>query len=94
MNQMQEQQQVVQEKLKELRIQETSADGIVSVTFNGEHEVLDLKVDWGRVEDHDMVEDLLIAVMNSANTKIAAATADITKNSLSGILPPGLSNLI
>lgn len=94
MNQMKEQQEVVKEKLAQLRIEESSSDGIVKMVLNGEHEMLDLKIDWDQAIDNDMVEDLLIATFNAANVKVTAAIADVTKNSLSGILPPGLSDMI
>ena len=91
--------QQVQERLAEMHarlaektVEVTSGGGMVAVVMNGKHEVVSLKIDPEVVNpaDVEMLEDLVIASLNEARTRVD----DMVRNemsSLTGGLPiPGL----
>lgn len=69
---MQSQMKDVQSKLKELTAQGTSGGGLVKIEMNGEMEVTKVTIDPIAVDprDIDMLQDLIIAAMNSAQSNI------------------------
>ena len=93
--QMQEQ---VQTKLSQTVVEASSGGGAVTVTMNGQKQVLKLKIDAAAVtslssspSDVEMLEDLVVAAFNEAGRR----ADDAMKSSLSGMLgglnlPPGL----
>lgn len=93
--QMQEQ---MQAKLNQTILEASSGGGAVTVTMNGQKQVLKLKIDAAAVTslssnaaDVEMLEDLIMAAMNEAGRRVDEAI----KSSLSGLLgglnlPPGL----
>lgn len=95
LNQMQSLLKDAQRKFEELKLQlaqtvvEASAGGgMVSVRINGNHEVLEVKLDPEVVRnDPDMLPDLIRAAMNEAHRKLEQQM----KSQLGGLsLPPGL----
>ncbi len=93
--QMQEQ---VQTKLNQTVVEASSGGGAVTVTMNGQKQVLKLTIDAAAVSslssspaDVEMLEDLVVAAFNEAGRR----ADDAMKSSLSGMLgglnlPPGL----
>ena len=93
--QMQEQ---VQTKLSQTVVEASSGGGAVTVTMNGQKQVLKLTIDAAAVSslssspaDVEMLEDLVVAAFNEAGRR----ADDAMKSSLSGMLgglnlPPGL----
>lgn len=69
---MQSQMKDVQEKLKELTAEGSSGGGLVKVEMNGEMEVTNITIDPIAVDkrDIDMLQDLIIAAMNSVQANI------------------------
>ena len=90
--QVQERLAEMQARLAEKTVEATSGGGMVTVVMNGKHEVVTLKIDPEVVNpsDIEMLEDLIIASLNEARTRVD----DMIRNemsALSGGLPiPGL----
>lgn len=69
---IQEQMKDVQGKLKEITAEGSSGGGLVKVEINGEMEMVSIKLDSIAVDPRDieMLQDLIIAAFNSAQTNI------------------------
>ena len=78
----------MQEELGEKRINATSGGGAVSVTVNGLHELVEVKIDPAAVDPEDvtMLEDLILTAANEALRK-----AQEVANSQLGKITGGLS---
>jgi nucleoid-associated protein EbfC len=79
----------MQEKLKDERAEGTAGNGLVNISLNGEHEMIDIKIKPECVDPDDVegLEDLIRAAYNDASKKLE-------KNSSSGLgLPGGFSGL-
>lgn len=88
---MQENLQKMQEELVRLETTGEAGGGLVSITINGKHEALRVRIDPSLVgDDKDMLEDLVAAAFNDAvrkadqlkEQKMASVTAGMP-------LPPG-----
>ena len=98
MEQARQMQEQVQTKLSQTVVEASSGGGAVTVTMNGQKQVLKLKIDAAAVTslsssaaDVEMLEDLIVAALNEAGRR----ADDAMKSSLSGMLgglnlPPGL----
>ncbi len=93
MNQMQQQQEALQEKLSAMRITETT-DGI-AVTVSGTREVVNVKIDEAVMADGDaeQVEDLLVIALNRALAKAAEVEQTEAQSLMSGMMPGGMPDL-
>lgn len=69
---IQEQMKDVQGKLKDITAEGSSGGGLVKVTINGEMEMISIKLDTIAVDPRDieMLQDLIIAAFNSAQSNI------------------------
>ena len=93
--QMQEQ---VQVKLSQTVVEASSGGGAVTVTMNGQKQVLKLNIDASatmslssNAADLEMLEDLLIAAFNEAGRRADEAMKASLSGMLGGLnLPPGL----
>ena len=72
MKQAQKMQQKIVEEQKKLESATQSGGGMVSVTVNGKKEIIALTIADEVVEpsDKEMLQDLIIAAVNEANTKM------------------------
>jgi DNA-binding YbaB/EbfC family protein len=88
MKQAQQMQERMQKEMAALRIEATAGGGMVSVSVNGDKQLLSLKIDPEVVskEDVEMLQDLIVAAINDAHRKVEEAM----KSKLGGMLPPGL----
>ncbi|MDD4857482.1 MAG: YbaB/EbfC family nucleoid-associated protein [Candidatus Krumholzibacteria bacterium] len=90
--QVQERLAEMQARLAEKTVEATAGGGMVKVVMNGKHELVSLKIDPEVVNpsDVEMLEDLIIAALNEARTRVD----DMVRNEMStltGGLPiPGL----
>lgn len=69
-----------------------SGGGMVSVVINGRHEMKKIDIDPSliKIEDKEMLEDLVVAAYNEAKSKADAASEDFMSNMMGGMgLPPG-----
>ena len=62
------------QKLEESTVTATSGGGMVEVTMNGKYELQSIKIKPEAVDtdDLEMLEDLVVAAVNDANTQIKA----------------------
>ncbi len=93
--QMQEQ---VQQKLGQTVVEGTSGGGAVTVTMNGQKQVLKIKIDpsavlslSGHVADVEMLEDLVTAACNEAGRRADEAIKSNLSGMLGGLNLPGLT---
>jgi DNA-binding YbaB/EbfC family protein len=90
--QMQEKMAEMQERLAEKTIESSAGGGMVKVTMNGRHEVISLKIDSEVVDpaDVEMLEDLVIAAVNEARSRIDEMIKAEMSSLTGGISMPGL----
>jgi hypothetical protein len=82
----------VRKKLEETVVEGSSGGGVVSITMNGQRDVLKVSVSPGVFEDGDaeMLEDLLLSALRDAKQKSdELASAEMAKVTGPG-LPAGL----
>src|SRR5512134_2570457 len=100
LGQMMKQAQKLQERMGELQEQLATAEvigssggGMVEVTLSGKGDVRKLKIDPSLVdrEEVEVLEDLIVAAMNDAKTKLEAHVAERMAEVTGGLkLPPGI----
>ena len=91
--QMQEKMQSLQEELARKQISADAGAGMVTATVNGKLELLKIKIDKGKIDvnDTEMLEDIITAAVNAAQTKAAEmAREEMQKAATAAGLPPGL----
>ena len=86
--QMQEDMESVQEEIKSLTCEGTSASGTLKVEMNGDHQVTNIFVDETLMSDKDMLEDLIMIAVNDASSKIGEISKEKMKNVTGGLNLP------
>ena len=82
----------MQEKLKDIKVTGTSGGEMVKVEMNGQMEVLSVHIEPEAVDPSDikMLEDLVLAAMHNASSKVKAKLQEEAGNLTGGMnLPPG-----
>jgi hypothetical protein len=90
---MQEKMKAVQEELNRRHVSADAGGGMVEATVNGRSELVKLRIDKSRVDvtDTEMLEDLVVAAVNAAQSKAAAMVqSEMQKMTADLGLPPGL----
>lgn len=92
LKQAQEMQTRLQKELAELRLEGSSGGGMVTVTVDGQKNVLTLKLDPEVVnkDDLDMLQDLIVAAINDAAAKVDEHLAGKLGSLGAGMKIPGL----
>lgn len=93
LQQAQSQMQQVQEELASKSVEGSAGGGMVKVVVNGRHELLSVKIDKTVVdpEDVEMLEDLVTAAVNDAQTRAdEMARAEMSKLA-GGLGLPGMT---
>lgn len=98
MEQARQMQEQVQTKLSQTVVEASSGGGAVTVTMNGQKQVLRLRIDAAAITsltsstaDVEMLEDLIAAAFNEAGRRADEAMKSSLSGMLSGLnLPPGL----
>ena len=67
---MQNQMTEVQSKIDATEMESSAGGGAVSVTVNGKHELVAVKIDKDVLDDVEMLQDLIIAASNEAMRQI------------------------
>jgi DNA-binding YbaB/EbfC family protein len=82
----------MQAMLGEKSVEATSGGGMVKVVMNGRHEILTVKIDPEVVDpsDVEMLEDLVIAAVNEARTKVDEMVKTEMSSITGGMPLPGL----
>ena len=95
MKQAQDMQQKMQDMQLKLEAEESegaSGGGMVKIRINGKNMMLAVKIDDSlmKLEEKEVLEDLLVAAYNDARAKVDAAFSDQMSKMTSGLnLPPG-----
>src|SRR5262245_46827606 len=90
---MQEKMKQMQEELARKQVSADSGGGMVSAVVNGRLEVVKVRIDKSKVDvnDTEMLEDLIIAAINAAQTKAAAMMKEeMAKVAGEMGIPPGM----
>jgi nucleoid-associated protein EbfC len=98
LEQARQMQEKVQTKLSHTVVEASSGGGAITVTMNGQKQVLKLKIDAAAVTslssspaDVEMLEDLVMAAVNEAGRRADEAMKSNLSGLLGGLnLPPGL----
>jgi nucleoid-associated protein EbfC len=83
----------MQTKLESLTIHGQSGGGLVKVTLNGKAAVQAISIDPSlmKPEEREILEDLLVAALTDAKSKVETVAAEEMKSITGGLpLPPGL----
>jgi len=91
---MQSKMQEFQDSLLELEIYGTAGGGMVNVVINGKADVKKIDVDKNLVdpEDKEVMEDLIVAALADAKSKMEAEVNQRMQEITGGLqLPPGMS---
>ena len=93
MQQAQQMQERLQKQMTEMRIDATAGGGMVTVTVNGNKQVLKLVIDPEVVskDDVEMLQDLIVAAIADAHRKVDEALASQMQGMMGGLRIPGLS---
>jgi DNA-binding YbaB/EbfC family protein len=72
MQQVQQMQAQMQQRMAELRVEGTAGGGMVKATVNGSKELLSIAIDKEAVDPNDveMLQDLVVAAVNEAARKV------------------------
>ena len=99
MNQIMQQAQQFQQKLSQMQeelahkqVTSTVGGGMVSVTVNGKHELIDLKIEKEVIDPNeaDMLQDLIVAAVNDAMKQAQNMIQSEMAKLTGGIKIPGL----
>ncbi|MFN0065277.1 MAG: YbaB/EbfC family nucleoid-associated protein [Chlamydiales bacterium] len=84
---LQEKFQEMQEKMKEEKVTGMAGNGLVSVTLNGENEMLSISIKAECVDPDDVegLEDLIRAAHNDARKKLEASAPDMGMGGFPGL---------
>lgn len=91
--QMQSKMEEMQKRLADVESDGQSGGGMVTCVVSGKGEVKKIKIDRSIVdpEDTEMLEDLIVAAIHDAKTKVDQKVADETSKLMGGMkLPPGM----
>ena len=93
MQQAQEMQERLQQRMGEMKVDATAGGGMVTVTVSGHKNLLSVKLDPEVVskDDIEMLQDLIVAAVNDAQRKVDEALAGQMQGMMGGLKIPGLS---
>ena len=93
MKQAQQMQERLQRQMTDMRVEATAGGGMVTVTVNGNKQLLKLAIDPECVskEDVEMLQDLILAAVNDAHRKVDEALAGQMQGMMGGMKLPGMS---
>ena len=82
----------MQKKLSEMEVVGSSGAGMIEVILSGKNDVRKIKIDPTVIDPNDpeILEDLIVAALNDAKSKVEAKVGDKMSEMSGGIqLPPG-----
>ncbi|MEW6733822.1 MAG: YbaB/EbfC family nucleoid-associated protein [Acidobacteriota bacterium] len=88
MKDMQSQQEEMQRKLGEIRVDAAAGGGMVSVVMSGTKEMISIKIEPDAVKegDIDMLQDLIVAAVNEATRKADEKAQEAMRSQFGGLL--------
>jgi DNA-binding YbaB/EbfC family protein len=84
----------MQESLGEVEVAGSAGGGLVRATLNGRGEMRGVSIDDSlvKVDEKEILEDLIVAAVNDARAKVDALVKEKSSEIMGGIeLPPGMS---
>ena len=91
MQQAQQMQDKLQREIAQIKVEATAGGGMVTVTMDGQKNLLKVKIDPEVAGDVEMLQDMIVAASNEAVKKVDAEVQGKTRGLLGGMgLPPGL----
>ncbi len=87
-----EQQEKIESKLREMEILKKSEHGEVEIIVNAKKDIVDITINK-QFEDNAELEDLLVLTIKEAMKEADRIAAEETQNLLNSIMPGGLSGL-
>ncbi len=92
-SQLQSKMKALQEELEHVEVEGVSGGGLVTVRMTAKTEVKGITIDPSllKVEEHEILEDLLVSALNDARRKAETAMQEKMQALTGGLgLPPGL----
>ena len=91
--QMQAKMEEMQAELETLEIEAASGGGMVKAVVNGKQDLISIEIDPEVVDkdDVEMLQDLIVAAINSAREKAGELQAEKMSSITGGMLPPGMN---
>ena len=91
MRQAQQMQERLQQEIAQIKVEATAGGGMVTVTMDGQKNLLAVKIDPEVAGDVEMLQDMVMAAVNEAAKKVDEETKQKMSGMLGGLgLPPGL----
>lgn len=92
MQQVQQMQAAMQQRMSELRVEGSAGGGMVKASMNGQKELLDVTIDKEAVDPNDveMLQDLVKAAVNEASRKVDEEMQNSLGAMTGGMKIPGL----
>ena len=91
MRQAQQMQEKMQQDIAQIKVTATAGGGMVTVTMDGQKNLLSVKIEPEVAGDVEMLQDLVMAACNEAAKKVDEESQRATASLLGGMgLPPGL----
>jgi DNA-binding YbaB/EbfC family protein len=91
MQQAQQMQDKLQREVAQIKVEATAGGGMVTVTMDGQKNLLKVKIDPEVAGDVEMLQDMIVAASNEAVKKVDEEVQGKTRGLLGGMgLPPGL----
>ena len=89
---MQEDLQRVQQEVKASTMDGSAGGGMVKVSINGEHQMLsiDINPEVVNAEDIEMLQDLILAAVNDATSKLQVKMKSAMEGATGGMNLPGM----
>jgi DNA-binding YbaB/EbfC family protein len=93
---MKEQQEELQNKLKEERFIVEAEGGQIKIEMNAAKELVNISIAQSFMDDHDAegLEDILLVSFNRAIEQASMREQEIAQSALKDMLPPGFENLL
>ncbi len=93
MKDLQQMQAKMQSDLDGLEVEGSAGGGVVTARMNGKKQLLGLKLAAEAItpDDHELMEDLVVAAVNDAGRKVDDEVARMTQGLAAGLKLPGLS---
>jgi hypothetical protein len=91
MRQAQQMQERLQQEIAQIKVEATAGGGMVSVTMDGQKNLLAIKIDPEVAGDVEMLQDMVLAAHSEAFKKVEDHIKEKMGGMLGGLgLPPGM----
>jgi DNA-binding protein YbaB len=92
---LEEKQNEIKEKLKAIELSGSTGDGAVSVKANAAGVILDINIDFQKIdlEDSAHIEDLMVIAINDVLSQAKFQEQQVSQQMVNDLLPGGLGGL-